>query len=158
MASPATTTRATPGGIRLPDGATSKVAFSLDSDISLWETEVTPPGMDGGEKIDITTMHNTTYSVFVPQQLITNTPISFTAAYDPAVYSQIVAIINSEGSVTVSFYDGSTVDVFAYLQKFEPNGMTRGGMPLANVTVEVTNYDPVNRLEVGPVITEVAGT
>lgn len=158
MGTPATTSRTTPGGVKLGDGFSTKVAFSLDADISLWEVEVTPPGLDGGDRVDNTTMHNTTWMTFAPQTLIDMTPASFTAAYDPDAYDECQAILNSEGSVTVEFPDGSTLDFFGYLSKFEPQGVSRGNMPLATVTIQPTNWDPDNDVEAGPVMTEVAGT
>lgn len=158
MSDPTTTARVSPTGIRLGDGFSSKVAFSADPDIDLWEVEVTPPGIDGGEPVDITTMHNTVWTTTEPQGLAQSTPCSFVAAYDPIAYDQIVAIVNVRGSVTVHFSDGSTLDFYGYLQKFEPQNMTRGNMPLATVTVVATNYDPSTHTEVGPVMTSVAGT
>ena len=130
----------------------------MDSDISLWEVEVTPPGIDGGEPVNTTTMHNITYETFSPQTLATMTAMTFTAAYDPDCYDEIIAILNDEGSVTVEFPDGSDLDFYGYLQKFEPQNATRGNMPLATVTIQPTNYDYSNNLEVGPVMTEVVGT
>lgn len=159
MAAPTPTVRVTPGGIRLEDGCSSKVTFSLDPDIALWEQEVTPPEVDGGERIDISTMWETDWKAYVAQCVKDLMPFTFTAAYDPDAYDEVVAIINNDsGSVTVTFPDGSTLAFFGYLQKFSPSNMTKGSMPLATVTVAPTNYDKTNHVVAGPVMTEVAGS
>lgn len=158
MAAPSTTARVTPAGIVLPDGHSTQVAFSLDPNVAFWEKNVTPPGLDGGEPIDTTTMFNATYRTFAPRALMTLTPMTMTGLYDPDVYDEIIAIINNEGSITVHFSDGSTLDFFGYLQKFDPAELVEGTAPEATITIVPTNYDPVNHVEAGPVMTEVAGT
>jgi hypothetical protein len=158
MTAPAPTVRGTPLGIKLPDGYQALVTFAVDTDISLWEKEVTPPGIDGGEPIDTTTMHNTVWRTTGPRSLSTLTPMTFTAAYDPDVYDEILAIRNVETTVTVTFADGSTLAFYGYLQKFDPGPLAEGTPPEATVTVVPTNYDPVAHTEEGPIMTEVSGT
>lgn len=57
------TTRSAPGGTKLGDGFSTKIAFAADADVSLWEKTVTPPGVDGGDAVDTSTMHNTCRSI-----------------------------------------------------------------------------------------------
>ena len=158
MAAPTPTARVTPTGIILPDGFSSKLTLAASAAISLWETEVTPPGMEGGDRIDVTTMHNTTVMTFVPQALIDMTESSMTVGYDPNCYNQILALMNVETTITITWADGSTLAFYGYLRNFAPTGLVRGTMPTATVTVAPTNYDPVNRVEAVPVLTSVAGT
>lgn len=158
MAAPTPTTRVTPAGIMLEDGYQSLVTLAADTNIDFWEKTVQPPGLDGGEAIPITTMHNTVYRTFVSRELITLTPISFVAAYDPAVYDQITACLNVQTTITVTFADGSTLAFYGYLQKFDPAVMTEGAQPEATITIVPTNYDPTNHVEAAPVMTSVAGT
>lgn len=158
MAAPATTARVTPAGIKLDDGYSTQLAFSLDDNISFWEKTVQPPGVDGGDPIPTSTMHNTTYRTFAPSALISLTPCNTTAAYDPEVYNQIIAITNRRGSVTVHFPDGSTLDFYGYLRTFEPQDHAEGDPPEANIEIQPTNWDPTNNVEAAPVMTEVAGT
>jgi hypothetical protein len=154
-----TTVRQTPAGIKLDDGFPTKIAFERDPDVSFWEKSVQPPGFDGGDPIDTTTMHNTSYRTMSSRRLKTMTEATLTVAYDPAVYTQINNnLINQEGSVTVRFPDGSTLDFFGYLQTFEPSEVTEGEQPEAEITIAVTNQDPVTGAETAPVITSVAGT
>lgn len=158
MADPTTTSRTTPAGIALENGHPIKVAFSADPDISLWEIATTPPEVDGGEGIPITTAWNTDWRTFAPQALKTLSPFTVRVAYDPDAYNQVAAIINVKGMVTISFPDGSTLDFFGYAQKFSPQETQEGNRPEANLTIQPTNWDNVNNVESQPVMTEVAGT
>lgn len=153
-----TTARSTPGGIKLDDGYQSLIAFERDSDVSFWEKTVKPPGIDGGDAVETTTMHNTTWRTMSPRALRTMTDCTFTAAYDPAVISQIVALVNQEGAITVHFPDGSTVDFYGYLKSFEPADLAEGTQPEATVTIVCTNQHPTTGVETAPEVTSVAGT
>ena len=159
MANPVTTTRLTPSGIRFPNGYSSKIAFNRDADFSFWERNVGSPGVDGGEPIDTTTMHNSTWRTMVARDLLTLTPFTVTGAIDAGVYTDSINnLINQEGSITRRLPDGSTLDFFGYLQKIEFGEFVEGEMPTATLTIVPTNYDPVNRVEAGPVLTSVTGT
>lgn len=158
MAAPATTTRSSPLGIRLKDGHGTLIAFKLDPDISFWEVSLTPPGIDGGDANECTTMHNTTWRTFFPRQLQTLTEASVTAKYDPDLYDEILAILNVNDAITIHFPDKSTLDFFGYVRLFEPQEITEGEAPMADITIQPTNYDPDNDVEAAPVMTEVAGT
>jgi hypothetical protein len=68
------------------------------------------------------------------------------------------ALINNETTITVHFPDGSTLAFYGYLKTFEPQEMTEGEQPEAECEFVVTNWDPANRVEAGPVMVEVAGT
>ena len=158
MAAPATTPRSAPGGIKLDDGFSTKIAFERDPDVSFWEVTVQPPGVDGGDPIDTTTMHNLNWRTMAARALKTLTESSVTARYDPAVYTQILELINIPGAITVHFPDGSTLDFYGFLQTFEVGDHAEGEPPEATLTIQPTNYDPDNDVEAAPVLTSVAGT
>lgn len=156
MAAPRTAERGTPAGIKLDDGYSTKVACYDDTDISFWERSVTPPGLDGDEPINTTTMFNVTYRTFSPRALKTLTPFTMSAAYDPDIYDQALALINKNKEWTVTFPDGSTLDFWGFLQKFEPGELVEGTFPEATITVVPTNQDN-DGAEQAAVMTEVAG-
>ena len=158
MAAPETTARSTPLGIMLDDGYSTKIAFAADPDVSFWEKDVQPPGLDGGDAIETTTMHNTTYRTFSARSLATLTEMSSTVAYDPDLYDEALALINVEGSISVHFPDLSTLDFFGYLKSFAPSALEEGSQPVATITIVPTNYDTANAVEASPVMTEVSGT
>lgn len=158
MAAPAATARQSPVGIWLDSGHSTKITIGLDPDISFWEKTVTPPGFDAGDAIDTTNMHNVRYVSKAPQPLIDMTDISGTASYDPAVLSQIEAVMGIKTTITITFPDGSTWAAYGFLKAFTPQENSRNNQPMANYTAVITNYDPTNHLQVGPTVTSVAGT
>jgi len=147
-----TTSRGTPVGTKLGDGYQCLIAFAQDADVSLWEKAVTPPGIDGGDAVETSTMHNTTYRTKAARQLKELTDASFTAAYDPAVYDQIVALINVEGWITIHFPDGSTLDFMGYLKSFAPGEIVEGSQPEAECEIVCTNENSTGA-ETGPTYT-----
>ena len=158
MAVPATTARATPEGTRIGDGYQTLIAFAADPNISFWEKTVTPPGMDGGDAVDNTTMHNVTYRTFSSRALVTMTPASTTVAFDPLCYNSIIAIINVEGAITVHFPNADTLDFYGYLKSFIPGPFVDGTQPEASVEIVPTNWDPVNNVEAAPNYISASGT
>ena len=159
MAAPATTVRGTPAGRKLKEGQNNSVAFSRRPTVSFWEVTFKPPGIDGGDAVEQTTQLNTAWHTMAPRVLKTLTECTGSAAYDPNVYNDILTyLINQEGSVTIRWYDGSTLDFYGYLKAFEPDDLSEGEQPRATFTIVPTNYDSVNNVEQGPVLTSVSGT
>lgn len=158
MAAPTPAARVTPVGIPMKDGYRTVVTIGFDTDISLWEVGVTPPGLDGGDAIDQTTMHNNQFRVMLSRALITLTEMQFTCAWDPAVYSQVQSALNVNTTITVTFHDLSTVAFYGFLRVFQPDQLVEGTQPRATVTIQPSNWDPVNKVEAGPLVTAVSGT
>lgn len=153
-----TTVRQTPAGIKLENGYRSLYAFERDPDISLWEVEVTPIGLDGGPPIDTSTMHNTTVRTKAPAALIDTTDGGIVCAFDPQVYDQLLAIINEEGSISQYFPDLSVLNFFGYVQGVVVQPLVEGVFPLMNVVIVSTNADPVTGAETLPDMIPVLGT
>lgn len=158
MAAPATTARGVPAGIMLEDGFRTTLALSLLPTLSLWEQTVKPPALDGGEAIDVTTMHSLTWRGKAPRKLIDMGPITMKGGYDPNIYAQGLTVINRKGAATVRFPDNTTLDVWAWVQKLEPDDNAEGAMPTMTVTVIVANRDGTTGAEANPVVTNVTGT
>lgn len=158
MGAPTPTARVTPAGLKLEDGQFSTHTFAADPDVGLWEKSVKPPGMDGGDKIDLTNHHNVAYRTSAPRNLKTLTASTFKAFYDPDVYNQLMALINVKTTCTTTFIDGSTLAYFGYLKSVEFDDMVEGTAPECTVTIETTNVDPSDGSEAGPVLTSVSGT
>lgn len=159
MAAPAPTARQTPVGLKLRDGYQALITLEVDPDISFWEKQVQPPGIEGGEPIPQTTMHNEVYRTQAPRSLKTVTSTTHQVAYDPVVTNQVVAIINQPTTITVTWSDGSTVAYFGYLRSFIPASMQEGVQPEAAIVIEPTNEDWENDyVEAGYSLTSVVGT
>src|SRR6185369_5718484 len=160
MAAPTPTARTTPSGVIIPEGFKGLITFARLPAASFWEKAVTPASIDGGEKIDITTMHNNRTRVFAPRTLYTPGEATVKCGFDAKFKDQARrTLINAEDTITETFPDGSTYCYYGYLQKAELGEMSvDGGFPEATLTIVQTNYDPVNRVEAEAVLTEVVGT
>lgn len=161
MAAPTAVVRVNPsdsGEIPLYDGHGTLVTINGDPNIAFWEKEVQPPGIEAGDEIDTTTMFNTLWRTFIPGSLISMTEITFSAAYDPVLYTQILDQIKVNQGITITFPDGSTVAIWGFLKSFTPQTTSEGEQPVADLTVVATNWDPDNAVEAGPTVVEVAGT
>jgi hypothetical protein len=151
VSAPTFTERQEPVGVYLCDGHRTLISFAADPDVSFWEITVKPPGADGGEPIDSTTMHNNTWRTVCLRQLKTLTAATGTAAYDPQVLTQLVDLINNATSITVHNPDGSAWVFWGALTQFDVQDRAEGTLPIANFTVTPTNQDPTTGDEEGPV-------
>ncbi len=158
MAAPTPTARVAPTGRKLKQGYRSTITFDRDTNVNLFEKTTKPPGIDGGDPVDQTTMFNNDYRTMAPRELVTLTPITYKAAYDPVVITELLAMVNIEQTITETFPDGSTVAYYGYLRSVEFDELVEGTQPECTVTVVPTNYDFVNNVEAGPAVAEVAGT
>lgn len=146
--------RSTPGSAHMETGHPIKIALTDDPDISFWEQSVTPPGVEGGDEIDITTQFNTALRTKAPRALSEHTEMTLTALYDPTTYSQILAVVNDNQLWTVHFPDTSTIDFYGWLKSFVPSETEDGTAPAATVTMVVSNRDNASPpVETGPAYT-----
>jgi hypothetical protein len=153
MAAPVPTPRGIPTGKKLDDGYKTVICLGASPTMSLWEKTVKPPGLDGGEAVDTTTMHNTVFRTKAPRQLKDATACTFTAAYDPAMLTALLTRINVEDTITVHFPNGGSLAFFGFLQSFETADIAEGTQPEATCTITPTNQDPVTGAEQGWVYT-----
>ena len=157
MAAPSPTARETPSLLPLRDGYRTLITFGDDPDLSVWEKSTTPPGVDGGDPVNTTTFHNSSYVTKWPRQLKEHTDISMRVAYAGEVRTLIEALVNVNDEVTVIFPDGTTDVFWGYLRSFSPQECTDGGQPEADIVVVITNTD-ASYAEQGPVMAAAAGT
>ena len=147
-----TTARGTPSGTVLEDGFVVKIAFAASATIAFEEKTVQPPGLDGGDPIDVTTQFNVKWRGKAARSLITGTDAQTTVAYDPAVLTAIeTTLLNVNGWITIHFPDGSTYDFIGYLKEFVPQSASEGSQPEANVVIVRT--DRLAGVETDPVYT-----
>lgn len=152
------TARQTPDGVMLRDGFSTKICPASNPDIAFWEKTVKPIGVDGGDAIEITTMHNTVMRTFAFRQLKTATDMTVKAAYDPAVLDDIIAMTNINQLWTIHFPDGSTYDFWGALRVFQPSELQEGTHPEADITITPSNEVESTRAEITPNYISGAGT
>ena len=159
MAAPSPTARVAPTGIMLQDGYSTKIAFSRDTNFSIWERTVKPPGIDGMDQIDISTMHNVEWKTFAPRNLKQLSECTIVAGLDPTARTDAINnLLNQEGTVTCHYPDGTSDAFYGYLKSMEPNEHSEGSLPEVTCTIVPTQWDVTNRVEAGPVLTAVSGT
>jgi hypothetical protein len=138
--------------LRIDDGFATLITFSSTPGIKLWEKTVTPPGIQGGGENDTTTMRNSIWRTRHPKKLKTLSPMSFTAAYDPQVYDDLVSIVNVNQEITVTFPDGDEITFWGWLDEFTPGEIVEGAQPTADCTIIPSNQDNSN-VETAPSVT-----
>lgn len=146
------------GYVQMDDGHSTLLIIDADPDIPFWEKTVKPPGVDGGDPIETSTMHNSVWRTQVSRSLKTMTPCNLTAAYDPEIWCLIPDQVNAEGLMVVVFPNGDLVGFYGFLQSFEPQDHLEGAQPECDIVIAVTNNDPSDRSEQAPVWTTSSGT
>ena len=120
----------------MPEGHSTTIEFSDFPNISFWEKTVTPPGMEGGEPIDTTTMYNEAVKTKWPQTLIEITGMAVTAAYKPELINECYEAMNYHQVITITFPTTGTASDYGWLRNFKPNRMETGTQPTAEIMVE----------------------
>ena len=141
---------------RLRDGFPTLIDLT-GAGVTFWEKTVQPPGIDGGEPVDTTTMRNIAVRTKWPRVLYDTDPINLDVAYDPTVYTTIMGAINQNQKITITFPDGGTVAIWGYLRKFTPEKNEEGKEPMAAIIIQPTNMDN-SKVEQVPVVAAKSGT
>lgn len=126
---------------RLDEGHGTFFQIGEDPLTSLWEKTVTPPGIDGGDPVDTTTMHNKDVRTYEPRKLKTLTEAGASCAYDTESNDAMMALINVKKQISVIYPDGSRYTFWGYLRVFQPDEITEGEQPTAQVSIQPTNTD-----------------
>lgn len=155
---PAAVARTVPTTRRLESGQGTKITFTAAPGLSVWEDDVTPPGIEGGDAIDNTNHFNTTWRTKAARKLKELLDTSFTGFYNTALYTELLAIVNVEMAITVTFPDSGTLAFYGFLKTFAQAGHNEGNTaPKGTFTIVATNIDPLTGLEAGPVYTAPVG-
>lgn len=141
--------------VRLDDGYQTLVSFAADPTVLFYEKTVTPPGVDGGGEVDTTTMLNSTWRTRNPKALISLANAALRVAYDPATYPEIIALVNVNNLITVTFPDGDTLAFWGWLNSFIPGEHVEGEQPEAEIEIIPSNQND-SGVETAPVHTPAA--
>lgn len=158
MAAPVVTARTIPAGPFLDQGMRITICFANSPALNIEEVDPMPFGLDGGEPADITTQFNLVTRTKYPRFLIECTETEYEAAYNPAVLTTLLSIINKNTSITFHFPDHSAWAVWGFLRKAVPDKFEDGKQPRMKITITPTNYDDVNAVEAVPIYQAAAGT
>lgn len=123
------------------DGHSTTITFAGVTSVLFVEKEVTPPGIEGGGENDTTTMANTAWRTRQPKKLKTLAPASLTVAYDPDAYTEILALINVNVPIVITFPDDETLTFYGWLDTFTPGSNVEGEQPTADITIIPSNQN-----------------
>ena len=135
---------------RLTDGFSTTISFAQGA-ITVEEISVTPPGVEGGGENDTTTMQNSAWRTRQPKKLKTLSESSVTVSYDVAAYSQIIAQVNVNQLITITFPDATTLAFWGWIDTFVPGELVEGEQPTAEMTIIPSNQN-ASGVETAPVI------
>lgn len=138
----------------LKNGFSTTVTFANASGILLKEIEITPPTIDGGDKIDLTTMRNEELKTAAPQALYELQEMQGTFAYDLSVLPTILEQVNVEQLITIHLPpSGAKTEAFwGYMKSFKRSAYKNGERPTAECVFVCTNVNG-SGVETGPVYT-----
>ena len=123
---------------------------------TLQEVSITPPALNGGGEINVTTHRNSAYRTKAPKKLTELGEVSFSAIYDPAEWNAALSDINNNQQITVTFANGDTLQFYGFVDSFAPAEISEGEIPTVDVTIIVSNQDGADQTggaESAPVFT-----
>lgn len=104
--------------------------------VVIWELESTPPGIDGGNPINVTSMRNTLWETQLPKTLKKLTMAKFKCAFAGEAYNTLNALINVNRPMVITLPDGKRISAWGWLRKFIPDPLKEGEQPTADVEIE----------------------
>lgn len=158
MAAPTATARGPVGGTRLDNGYQALFSISSNITIEIYEKTITPPAIDGGDPIMTDTMLNEVYITKAPQCLQEWDDVTVVAAYDPAVLSELQAVLNVIQAMTIYYPDGTALTFWGFVRRIESSPLQKNTQPEITLTVVIANWDPNNCVEAGPVLVPGTGS
>ena len=140
---------------RMDDGHSTTIEFASEDSagLKMYEKELSPPGIEGGGPNDTTTMRNSVYRTNAPKQLITLTDCTVKASYDAAIEDQLIALVNVNNLITITYPDGSTLAFWGWLNTWAPDPLVEGAQPEATITIHSSNQN-ASLVETAPVFTD----
>ena len=129
----------------LKDGFRTIITLANLPLVKLYEKEVTPPPISGGGPIDITNMRSAGWRTAAPKQLKSLGQVSASCAYATECIEQIMAQIQVNQIITVTFPDTSEIEFWGWIDSFTPSAHKEGDQPVAAVVFHpsLTNVDGV---------------
>ena len=131
--------------IKLDDGFSTVITIANLPLVKLYEKEVTPPPISGGGPIDVTTMRNMAWRTSAPKSLKTLGQVSTTVAYATEVIDLVIAQIQVNQLILVTFPDSSSFEFWGWIDSFTPSSHKEGEQPTAAMVIHpsLRNADEV---------------
>ncbi len=121
-------------------GTTLTITPTGGSGFTLDWTEITIAPLQGGDKIDTSSLGNTRYMTGMAKTLIETGDISFTGELSAAAYSSAITALNKLGTATIVVGNSGGTFVFkGYLKDMTPGAITVGDKITMSGSFAVTN-------------------
>ena len=117
------------------EGYRSLIAFEDDPTLEFWEQVVGAPGIDGGDPIPTTTMHNNVLRTKASRKLKELMPFQVQGKFNSGTVDAVYALINNVQWITVRWPDGATYSFPGFCKSWTP-GQAQEGNPLEG-TLEI---------------------
>lgn len=125
----------------LSDGQGTKITF-VGTAITLWqETSVTPPAITGDGPIPMTTHYNTGVRTQKPKKLKSIGNVAATVKYDPEVIDVVMAQLQVNQQIKITFPDLTTLTFWGWLEEFNPGACEEGAEVTADIVVMISNLN-----------------
>ncbi len=137
---------------RIDDGFSTKISFSLNTGIKLWEVEMQLPGMSMGGAIDTNHMRRVAIVGQSPKKLIKYTDSSFPCMYAESTYNAMKAMMGKNQLITITMPFGGTVATWGWIDEFMPDPAKIGDTNRAMVKI-IWSCENDSNAEVAPLYT-----
>jgi hypothetical protein len=127
------------------EGYRSLIAFEDDPDLEFWEMVVGAPGIDGGDPVPTTTMHNNALRTKAPRKLKELMPFQVQGKFNSGTVDAVYAQINVVQWITIHWPDSATYSFPGFIKSFQP-GQAQEGNPLEG-TLEVVPTGQIDSTE-----------
>ena len=118
---------------RLDEGHQTLIELGTSGAVKFYQKTVKPPGASGGGAVDTLTMLNTRFRTQWPKKLLTISDCDLNAAYDPAIFTDVLTMIQVNQLLTITFADLTTLEWYGWLEEFEPSEISEGEQPTASI-------------------------
>jgi len=117
---------------------------------SIEEVTLKGLGADGGDALDASHLANVLYKTKKPQTLIEIPDLTGTGHYNPANQAAMIAEVNKNQSLVLTFSGVGTITFWGYLKSFDPDEGEIGSTWNSTFAIVVTNLNGSDA-ETGPV-------
>ena len=109
-------------------------------DAQIESIKVTPPAVEGGDAIDLTTMSNDEWQTFGGKTLKELGDVTTSISWDPELYEDLTPFISKgvERDFYVVFPDGTSLKFQGEIKSFTPDTLTIGERPTATIVIIAT--------------------
>lgn len=140
------------------DGFGTIITIDGVADLKFEEVETQPPGWEGGGPIGTTTHRNGPVSgpklrTAAPKKLSGLSPMNLKVVYKTSADAVIRAQLKKVKLYTLTYQDGATLQLYAWLDSFKPSSHKEGEQPTADIEIIPALRHPTTGVVTAPVYT-----